>query len=134
MESGPVRHQSPPTQRPRPTGRRVGQVLLLATLVAAVVVLLDAFFLADATGISSLRRAVVVGVGVGLIALVTDMVTVPPAALIGFGVVALAVYAIGAVMAPPQGLEWLAFLVMVAFPAGLIAWGMALRGRHRQSG
>jgi hypothetical protein len=114
-----------------PTAKRIGQVLLVGTLVAAAVVLLDAFLFADATDLSALRRGVMVGLAVGFIALVTNAVPVPPAVLIGFGLLALAVYGTGLVLAPPVGWEWLAFVVIVAFPVGLIWWGVAMLRARR---
>jgi hypothetical protein len=62
---------------------------------------------------------------------VTGMVTVPPAALLAFGLLALAACAVVAVLAPPRGIEWLAFVLMVAWPAALTAWGAVLLRRSR---
>jgi hypothetical protein len=117
----------------RPARSRVGRVLVVGMLVAAAVVLIDAFLLADMTGISKLRPGVTLGFAVGLLVLATGMVAVPPAGLIGFGVLALGIGAMGVVAAPPQGIEWLAALGMLAFPVGLILWGVALRKRRRHS-
>jgi hypothetical protein len=114
-----------------PTSKRIGQVLVIATLVGAAIVLLDAFLFADATGISALRRGVTVGLAVGIIALVTDVVAVPPVLLIAFGVLGLVVYGVGLVLSPPVGLEWLAFAVVIAFPLALIGWGITMLRARR---
>jgi hypothetical protein len=114
-----------------PELRSIGQALAVATLAAAAIFLVEVLVFAESTDLSILLRGATIGVAIGYIALVTNGFPVPPGFTVGFGVVALMVYAWGLATAPPQGAGWIPFLLAAALPVGFIAWGVAQRRTRR---
>jgi hypothetical protein len=108
----------------RPAASRLQRTIFVAAAVMVAVLLLEVTLFAG-DGASALRRGLTVGIGVALISLVADRVLLSPLAMIAFGVGGVALAGWGFRVAPPQGSDWIWFVLVLAFPLGLAALGAA---------
>lgn len=107
--------------------QRAARLFFSGTVIAAAVVIIDAFLFADLTGLSMLRAPAAIALGAAIIVLIAAGASAPPALMIAVGAVTLALHAVAAVFGPPRGPGWVPFLATALVPLALVLWGIRAR-------